>query len=246
MPPRVIGVIQGRMGSSRLPGKLLAPLAGRPMLSVIAARARGSRVDEWWLATSRDPSDDVAAMWARTLGLRVFRGDRDDVLSRFAAIIDLRRPDWILRLTGDNPFVDADIVDRLIAAVVTDPGVDHVGEGEERSLPLGYVPEIARAAAVSELASSALPQHHRAHVTSAIRESGRSVALPMPVDWPARPWWRWTVDTEADHRMAAAAFHQLADRWGTADYPTLVHVLDQHPEIAEANATVQQKAEEDG
>jgi spore coat polysaccharide biosynthesis protein SpsF (cytidylyltransferase family) len=112
----VIGIIQARLGSTRLPGKILAPIAGRPMLELIANRVRRSRVEKWWLATSTDPGDDVTESWGHSLGLQVFRGESDNVLSRFTAIIRESDPEWIVRVTADNPFISGEAVDLLLDA----------------------------------------------------------------------------------------------------------------------------------
>ena len=113
---KTIGVIQARMGSERLPGKILAPLGGRPLLAQLCARIRPARVDEWWLATSSEPADDVTEAWGFELGLRVFRGDPTDVLSRFLTIGREAGADWIVRVSAENPFLDAGLVDRLLDA----------------------------------------------------------------------------------------------------------------------------------
>ena len=113
---KTIGVIQARMGSQRLPGKIIAPLGGRPLLAQLMARIGPARVDEWWLATSSDPADDVTEAWGFELGLRVFRGKRRDVLSRFLAIGSEARAEWILRVTADNPFLDAKLINVLLDA----------------------------------------------------------------------------------------------------------------------------------
>jgi spore coat polysaccharide biosynthesis protein SpsF len=244
--PHIIGVIQGRMGSTRLPGKLLAPIAGRPILEVLVERIRPARVDEWWLATTDEPVDQVTEAWGASLGLDVLRGDPDDVLSRFVQIAEARRPEWVVRLTADNPFVDAAVVDRLVDVGDAAPDADVVSEPAPRRLPLGYVPELVRASAIVSVASREIAPHHRAHVTSALREAGRDAPLPLPPEWPRRPDWRWTVDTPEDLAMADAAFRAFAGAWATIDYAAMVEVLDERPEIAERNASVSQKGVAEG
>ncbi len=249
----VIGIIQARMGSSRLPGKILAPVAGRPMLEVITQRLRASRVSQWWLATSDHPSDDVTEAWGHSLGLRVYRGDQDDVLSRFTAILREQRPEWMVRVTGDNPFVSGEAVDLLLAAR------DEAGKGlsviefagdahGRRVLPLGFGLQLARAEAVieSEAEIPADQPHHRAHVLSWLARGCDPKVCPVPADWPARPSWRFTVDTFDDLAMARSAFSAFGARALCISYPEMVHALDPHPEIIEMNTGVEQKALEAG
>lgn len=245
--PPVLGVIQARMGSTRLPGKLLAPLAGRPLLEWIVHRVRPARVDGWWLATTSNIEDDVAAEWGTALGLDVLRGDPDDVLSRFVSIARQERPEWLVRLTADNPFVDAVVVDELVHAAEHVPApVQHVVPREPRSLPLGYAPEVVRAEALLILESEVLPPYHRAHVTSAIRERGGSAYWDPPAGWPRRPDWRWTVDTGDDLAMADAAFRAFGSAASSIDYPAMVDRLDRMPEITSRNAMVLQREPRDG
>ena len=249
----IIGIIQARLGSSRLPGKILAPVAGRPMLELISNRMRRSRVEEWWLATSHDASDDITEAWGHSLGLRVYRGSVDNVLSRFCSIIRDRRPDWIIRVTGDNPFVSPEVVnllldsrdefgkDRSLIELAGDP------EGR-RTLPLGFGLQLANSEAL--LASeSQIPDdvpHHRSHVLSWLAQSCESRYCPVPDHWPARPNWRWTVDTFEDLAMARSAFALFADQASSIPYCQMVELLDRHPEIADLNDAVSQKALEEG
>jgi len=242
--PAVVGVIQARLGSTRLPAKILAPLAGRPLLELLVQRLAGARVDEWWLATTRDGSDEVTAAWGRALGLRVHRGPVEDVLARFTAIIRHRRPRWVVRVTADDPFTDAGAVDWLLEARDdgSAKGADliHGGPG----LPLGYAPQLARAEAVLE-AEARIPADepfHRAHVLSWLHVRGRGVAVEPPADWPRRPGWRWTVDTPEDLAMAQAAFARLAGAAVDASYGRIVQSLDAEPEIPATNAHVAQRS----
>lgn len=247
---RVTGVIQARMASTRFPGKILAPLAGLPLLAVIVERLRGAPLDELWLATTAGAADDVTAAWGEELGLRVFRGDEEDVLSRFVAVAERSAPDWMVRFTADDPFVDAAVVGLLVEqAAAAGPRVSLVGTASPaRTLPLGYVPAVARAAAVVRSAAEipADASHHRTHVLSWLRERGEAEEFRVPAGWPARPEWRWTVDTAADHEMARRVFASLGDGWRTAGYQSLVAVLDAAPDLAALNRDVRQKRLKEG
>lgn len=242
----VVGIVQARAGSTRLPNKVLAPLAGRPLLALLADRLAAARVDEWWLATTAGGDDEVTACWGEALGLRVQRGAVDDVLSRFATIARARRPEWIVRITADDPFTDAAIVDHLLAAAAAQPASVALVEAAGGVLPLGYAPQLARGAAVLAADAAATAPHDRAHVLTWVAARRARHAVALPPAWPARPAWRWTVDTPDDLAMAQAAFAAFGARAATIDYPAMVRVLDERPALAARNAHVRQKALEEG
>jgi spore coat polysaccharide biosynthesis protein SpsF len=124
---RVVGIIQARMGSTRFPGKMLARLAGRPLLWHVIARMRMAvSLDDLVLATSDAPGDDILAMFAKGLGLAVVRGPEENVLERFAKAAEARQADVIVRINGDAPLVDPSFTDRLVTALI-DQDADHVG-----------------------------------------------------------------------------------------------------------------------
>ena len=112
---KVIAVVQARMGSVRLPGKVLMPISGVPVIDLLLKRlANAKTIDEVIVATSTSQRDDVLAEHLKDQGISCFRGDEGDVLSRFVEIKSLTQPDVIVRLTGDCPFVDSTIVDSVV------------------------------------------------------------------------------------------------------------------------------------
>ena len=258
-----IGIIQARMGSERLPGKILCPLGGRAALDILTCRISAARVDEWWLATSSDPADDVTEAWGFELGLRVFRGHPTDVLSRFTTIGAETGADWLVRVTADNPFLDARCIDLLLDArdasecakqadlLRLHGGLlveDEEGHQPTPRLPVGYGVELFRRDAL-EVAAREIPEeepHHRVHVTSWLAANAGTHAVPTPLDWPDRPDWRWTIDTYEDLAMARSAFRLFGEEALTIDYPTMVERLDAHPEITGMNQHVEQKKLEEG
>ncbi len=254
----VIGIIQARLGSSRLPGKILAPIAGRPLLAVLIERLRSARVDEWWLATTTESDDDVTAAWGEALGVRVHRGAVDDVLSRFTAIIRERDPRWIVRVTADDPFMDGAYVNTLIDGLdktaasegPESPPIAPLIEmgGPEPIFPLGYAPQLARAEDVvaSESVIPADQSFHRSHVLSWLRTHATPHTLPAPSYWPKRSAWRWTVDTLRDLEMTRAAFDIFGDAWRDIGYVDMVAALDPHPDITGHNRDVRQKELHEG
>lgn len=116
---RVVGIIQARMGSTRFPGKMLARLAGRPLLWHIITRMRMAvSIDELVLATTDVAGDDILAMFAKGLGLAVVRGPEDNVLERFVIAAEARHADVIVRINGDAPLVDPSLTDKLVTALI--------------------------------------------------------------------------------------------------------------------------------
>lgn len=261
---RTVCIVQARMRSERLPGKILAPLGGRPLLALLATRIARARVDERWLATTSDPADDVTEAWGFELGLRVYRGHPTDVLARFLAIADETCADWLVRVTADNPFLDAPLIDALVdgrdALLGAKDAAPDAATDEEKDTravdlirpaagrPLGYGAELVRADALRRAAREipANAAHHRVHVTSWLSVYGRIHAVDLPAAWPSRPGWRWTIDTYEDLAMARSAFRLFAGEAATIDYPTMVQRLDGVPEIAAMNAHIVQKKLEEG
>jgi spore coat polysaccharide biosynthesis protein SpsF len=247
--PQVVGIVQARRASARLFGKVLAPIGGHPLLATLFNRIRGAPVDEWWLATTSERDDDLTAAWGEKLGVRVFRGDVDDVLSRFTAILEQVSCEWVLRITADNPFVDAGIVTHMIAqaAGLTSNKLVLGSDPASRRLPLGYVPQLARAEAVEQLPAQipAGKAHHRTHVLSWLYERQSAVAAFVPPeDWPAHPDWRWTVDTADDLHMARLAFEAFGE--STLTYLEMETILRERDDITGSNQHVQQKSLEEG
>jgi len=240
------------MGSHRLPGTILAPLGERPLLAHIRERLRSARVDDWWLATSFDPADDVTESWGFELGLRVHRGHPTDVRARFAAIARETDADWILRVRADAPFVDAPLVDALLDGRDASEAAKQsdwlrIGGSScpdaAAGLPAGYCAELGRAEALAGTSQHRAEPEEPASLRGP-RELGlglglgltrSAIEIPAPAHWPARPQWRWTIDSYEDLAMARSAFRVFGRDAPTIDYPAMVEQIDAHPEIAALN-----------
>jgi spore coat polysaccharide biosynthesis protein SpsF (cytidylyltransferase family) len=248
---KTIGVIQAGMGSPKLPGKIIAPLGGRPLLAQLCARIGPARVDEWWLATSSNPTDDVTEAWGFELGLRVFRGESNDVLSHDCAIGQEAGAQWLVRVVADSPFLDARLIDTLIDARDANTESKNADAIQlSAGLPLGYGVELIRFSAL-ERADREIPKdqlQQRRHFTNwlsgSAAGSARVCEAATPADWPSRPDWRWTVDTYEDLAMARSAFRVFGSETATIDYRAMVEHLDAHPEIAAMNRHIQPSASE--
>jgi spore coat polysaccharide biosynthesis protein SpsF len=156
--------VQARMSSRRLPGKMLAPLAGRPLIAHVAARLRDANLlARSVLVTSTDPTDDPLADYAANrLGMAVFRGALDDVLARFQAALRAHPADWIVRISGDSPLIDGALVRRMVDFAT--PDIDVVSNVVRRTFPPGQSVECIRAAVLNGIESVSLTTAQREHV----------------------------------------------------------------------------------
>jgi spore coat polysaccharide biosynthesis protein SpsF len=196
IPGKVAVLLQGRLGSQRLPGKVLEPIAGATLLAHCVGRLQSALVGPVVVATTTAPADDAIEGEARRLGASVFGGSVDDVLSRFVAAAAAVGAEFVIRATADNPAVDPWSAVRLFEALRA-ARADHAVED---GLPCGCTVEAVSAMALRDAAARATDPADREHVTSYLRRarSGfRCLTLPAPAA-VHRPDLRFTVDTAAD------------------------------------------------
>ncbi|SCL32526.1 spore coat polysaccharide biosynthesis protein SpsF [Micromonospora nigra] len=236
---RIVGIVQARMGSARLPGKVLRPLAGRSVLGRVVRAARDSGVlADLVVATSTDPVDDAVAAECARLDVACHRGPVDDVLTRFVGALDAHPGDAVMRFTADCPLLDPEIVALVATVYWAVPGLDYASTSIARTLPRGLDVEIVRADALRTLDRLATG-HHRVHVTSyayARPELFRVLGVTLT---PDRSDLRLTLDTEQDWALLRA----VTDHFGDVSVPLakLADWLDGQPGLRALNAGVRQK-----
>jgi spore coat polysaccharide biosynthesis protein SpsF len=241
---RVAAIIQARMGSTRLPGKVLMSLGGRTVLEWVVRAARSaSSVDDVVVATSTADADDAVASAAGALGCRVVRGSEHDVLARFLQAADVADADAIVRLTADCPLLDPALIDQVVSLWRRDPALGYVSTTLERTLPRGLDVELVTREALRRVDPHATG-HDRVHVTSRIYASDSREPRAGIVVAPARAELRVTLDTPEDAAMLRRLIECLPDR--PPSWREVVTTLDAHPEIVALNAGVAQKRLEDG
>lgn len=196
--------VQARMSSARLPGKMLAPLAGRPMIAQVMDRLREAGLaDRTVLVTSTDPTDDPLADYvASRLRLPVFRGALDDVLARFQAAVRAHPAAWIVRLSGDSPALDGALVRRI--AEFADDECDLVSNVVRRTFPPGQSVECIRAATLLRVDGAVLGADDREHVMPYFYRPGVCRVRAVASADPACAAQRLVVDTLDDLRAMAA------------------------------------------
>ena len=200
---RTIAVIQARLGSQRLPEKMLADLGGHSLLEWVVSRVlRSTMLDEVVVATTEESRDDRLAAECERLGVSVIRGSTDDVLSRFAKAIEDDAADAVVRICADNPFIDPACIDQLVReyrASGAEYAFNHRPHGT-CDYADGFGAEILSRGLLDKLQSSQLSSRHREHVTLAVVDGtipARTHACAAPSEL-AHPQLRFDIDTQDD------------------------------------------------
>lgn len=207
----VLAILQARMSSSRLPGKVLAPVAGAPMiLRQIERLRRAKRLDRIVVATSVRADDDPLAEVVRAAGVEVHRGDLDDVLGRFIGAMDAFGPsESLVRLTADCPLADPDVIDATIDRF-HEAQVDYASNvAEPRTFPKGLDVEVMRSAALRRAASETADPFDHEHVTPYLYRNPDRFLVAGYAQASDEGEVRWTVDRPDDLEFVRAVYDAL-------------------------------------
>jgi spore coat polysaccharide biosynthesis protein SpsF len=240
---RVI-VVQARMTSTRLPGKVLMDLEGRPLLERELERlGRCTRAEEVVLAVTTNADDDALVALADRLGLRWYRGSEDDVLSRYAGAAAEADADLVVRVTSDCPLIDPEETDAVIAALEERAAeTDYASNRLEPHLPRGLDVEVLWRDVLDRMDRMATSRPAREHVTwfcYAERPELFSLhSVRRPVDAHDL---RWTVDTAADLALVRRLYADLGLAERAVPLADVIAHVRAHPEVAALNAHVEQK-----
>ncbi len=228
-----VAVIQARMGSSRLPGKVMMDLVGQPVLAHVIARARAAPgIDAVCVATPITSQDDPLAELAESLGAEVVRGSETDVLSRYALAAEITGADRIVRITADCPFLDPRVTGRVLALL--DTGADYGSNVAPRSWPKGLDAEAFTRHALVRAYVEAVDSYDREHVTPWMRAELKCANVALPSD--ERAGWRWTLDHPEDLEFCRAVAWRLPPWPHLAGYGEVAAVIEAEPDLAQINA----------
>ncbi len=240
---RIVAVIQARMGSSRLPGKVLKPIAGKPLLwHVIEKLKKSSLIEAIAVATSTNPLDDAIVSFAREQGIAVVRGPEENVLARFARAAELMDADIIVRVSADAPFLDAGFIDHLVVSLI-EQNADYVLLEDGAITAHEGVDPLTRRALDKLMMDASEDPVAREHVTGYFKLHPDFVRIARaPAYAPlARKAGRLTVDTPDDLAFMEAVYERLHARAGEASLADLLFLLDREPGLRKLNAHVSQK-----
>lgn len=240
-PPRVVAIIQARVGSTRLPGKTLKPLAGQPMLARVVERTRRARLlNEVVVATTRSPRDDVIADLCRQRGWPWERGSEEDLLDRYREAARARSADIVVRITSDCPLIDPGIIDAVVGEFLGGSW-DYVSNTlEPRTFPRGLDVEAVSFAALDRAWRESRNSSWREHVTPYIYRHPETFRLHRVANERDLSYHRWTVDTPEDYELIRRIYDHF--RGDAFTWLEVLGLLEEHPDWVEINRHIPQKA----
>jgi spore coat polysaccharide biosynthesis protein SpsF len=241
---KVVAIVQARMGSTRLPGKVLMDIAGKSMLARVVERLRlASTINEVLVATTDSPRDDDIVKECKACSVPVFRGDENDVLDRYFRAAQLSGAKIVVRVTSDCPLIDPEVTNKTVTAFL-DASPDYAANTLTRTYPRGLDTEVMSFGVLSKAWQLARARYEREHVTPYIYEHPAEFKL-LPVtgdaDFSAH---RWTVDTPEDLEFVRAIYARFDGQ--PFQWRDVLNLLDREPWLTELNRSVAQKALHEG
>lgn len=244
MNRRSVAILQARMSSTRLPGKVLKEAGGRILLDRMVERARRAKtVDQVVVATTTDPSDDAIAVFCTMNQIEFTRGSLQDVLDRYYQAARQYQADIVVRLTGDCPLIDPDLIDEVVNALIhadADFACNRLPPPFKRTYPIGLDVEAATFAALQKAWQEAREKHEREHVMPYLYEvPGRFKVVQLNLEEDLGHL-RWTLDTPEDLEFLQTVYAMLDNR-NDFTWREVLNLVRQHPELQEINAGVKHK-----
>lgn len=236
MKPRVVAILQARISSTRLPGKVLMPILGQPMLLRQIERLRRCvEIDRLLVATSTDSSDDPLAILCRDRSIECVRGSLNNVLERFIEAARPINPDVVVRLTGDCPLADPALIDAVIRKFL-EHNDDYLSNCAPPTYPDGLDVEVMRFSCLEEAHREAVLPSHREHVTLFIRRQPERYRLGNYEDVVDRSHMRWTVDEVQDFEFVRNVYEALYPNKPDFTTQDILELLERAPQLLSINS----------
>ncbi|HXG70270.1 MAG TPA: glycosyltransferase family protein [Gemmatimonadaceae bacterium] len=239
---RVVAIVQARMASTRLPGKAMLPIAGKPMLELVLDRVgRSKMIDEVVVATSTEKGDDVIADYCGSRACRFSRGSEEDVLSRYRDAAVAFDADIVVRITSDCPLMDPTVLDLVVSRFLEVlPAVDYAANTlPPRTFPRGLDVEVFSIGALERAFVEDQDPRSREHVTPYIYRHPEIFELLRVPHVPDLSEHRWTVDTPEDLALVRAVYDDFEGQ--EFSYVDVVAFLQRSPLITGLNSRIVQK-----
>jgi len=231
-----VAIIQARMASTRFPGKVLADIAGQPMLHWLIKRLSATEsIDKIIVATTKTPADDELAEWVvKATGLTCFRGSEYDVLDRFYQCAKMYEADLIIRVTADDPLKDASIIQKAIEIFLKSPSADYCSNTILPTYPEGLDIEVFRYLALEKAWKESTLPSDREHVTPYIWKN-TSLFNVYNFEYERNlSDWRWTVDKPNDYKFINAIFKHFKNQ-PLVNFEEIIRYIEHNPELMNIN-----------
>lgn len=242
---KVVCIIQARMGSTRLPGKVMLDLCGKTVLGHVIERVRKVKnIDEIVIATTTKEDDTIIVEEALKYGVKVFRGSEEDVLSRYYYAAKENEADVVVRITSDCPLIDPEIVDEMLKKfkyLYKENKVDYLSNTLERTFPRGLDAEIFSFNILEEAFTSAKKHYQREHVTPYIYENPNKFKLIGYKNKVDYSYHRWTLDTEEDFRLISKIYEELYKNEYIFSFSKVINLFNINPKLYNINVDIEQK-----
>jgi len=231
----VIAILQARTSSTRLQGKVLKPILGKPMLQLELERIQKAKlIDKVVIATSKHRSDDGVASLCQTLNIECFRGELDDVLDRYYQASKKYKPKHIVRVTGDCPLIDSDIIDQVIDLHINS-NFDYTSNCEPPTFPDGLDIEIFTFKALKNAWKESKKPSEREHVTLFIRNNPDLFTCQNYTYKDDLSYLRWTVDEPEDFEFVTKIYQELYQKKPNFLLKDILLLLEQKPLLKKIN-----------
>lgn len=239
---RIVAIIQARMGSTRLPGKILKKVNNRALLSYQIERLEQSQyIDEIVIATTIKKQDDLIVDFCKGNSISYFRGSETDVLARYYEAATFFKADAIVRITSDCPIIDVQIVDKTIQHFIESDKFEYVSNTVERTYPRGLDTEIFSYVALEKAYKEAVLERDREHVTAYFYTKPDVFSIGYIKNDMDFSDYRWTVDTEEDFELIEKIIQALYDENPLFSLIDTINVMKENPTWFDINAHIEQK-----
>ncbi|MFC5700872.1 cytidylyltransferase domain-containing protein [Cohnella faecalis] len=235
-------IIQARMGSTRLPGKVLKTLADKTVLAHVIDRVKCVKeVTEIVIATTAGLQDDPIASEAKRLGVNLYRGSETDVLSRYYEAAAEARADTVIRITSDCPLIDPEVSSRVLQAYAAGEPCDYASNTLERTFPRGLDTEVFSFESLAIAHNEAQTSHDREHVTPYLYSNKDRFRCRSVVSDEGIPDYRWTLDTPEDWELIRRLYEALYEPGRLFTWRDAAELMSLNSDWASINSHIQQK-----
>lgn len=241
--PRVVIIVQARIGATRLPGKPLREVMDRPLLGYLVERLRRcTKADEIVIATTTNPQDQQIVDYCHWEQIPLFRGSEQDVLDRYVKAAHSFAADVVVRITADCPLIDPQVVDKTIGYFLDHyPDYDYVSNMLTKGYPRGMDVEVFSMKALQDADLNGVHPEEREHVTLYMYRHPELFRVGHVELGRDESHHRWTVDTEEDFQLVAKILEALYPVYPTFTFEDIILLLSKHPDWVAINSHIEQK-----